>query len=97
MQPSPVLRPYLLKLLQLSWESQSIVGDHAPIVINEKNFSYDTFMHMDHDNNVSCDGYIVDFINDATESYYERGKHGYMHLNNMKFPIFMLKLLKFHL
>ena len=33
-------------------------------------------MHMDHDKNVSCDGYIVDFINAATESYYERGKHG---------------------
>ena len=53
-------------------------------------------MHIDHDKNVSCDGYIVDFINDATESYYERGKHGYMHLNNIKFPLFMLKFLKFH-
>ena len=53
-------------------------------------------MHMDHDKNVLCDGYIVDFINDASESYYERGKHGYMHLNNIKFPLFMLKFLKFH-
>src|SRR5215218_6396226 len=54
----------------------------------------DTFMHMNHDKNVLSDGYIVDFINDATESYYERGKHGYMHLNNIKFPLFMLRILK---
>ena len=37
------------------------------------------------------------FINNATESYHERGKHGYMHLNNIKFPLFMLKFFKFHL
>ena len=36
-------------------------------------------------------------IDDATESYYERGKHGYMHLNNIKFPLLMLKYLKFYL
>ena len=54
-------------------------------------------MHMNHDKNVLSDGYIVDFINDATESYYERGKHGYMHLNNIKFPLFMLRILKLRL
>src|SRR5215216_2237565 len=26
-----------------------------------------------------------------------RGKHGFMHLNNIKFPLFMLKVLKLHL
>src|SRR4051794_36684021 len=45
----------------------------------------------------SGDSYIVDFINDATESYYERGKYGYMHLNNIKFPLYIFKILKFHL
>ena len=54
-------------------------------------------MHMNHDKNFLSDGYIVDFINDATESYYERGKHGYMHLNNIKFPLFMLRILKLRL
>src|SRR4051812_4358985 len=54
-------------------------------------------MHMDHEKNFSGDGYSVDFINDATESYYQRGKHGYMHLNNIKFLFFMLKFLKFQL
>ena len=31
------------------------------------------------------------------KSYYERGKHGLMYLNNIKFPLFMLKILKLHL
>ena len=87
--------------MQLVYHVQVLYDDPAPIVINEKDFFYvennDTFMHMNHGKNVSGDGYIVDFINDATESYYERGKHGYMHLNNIKFPLFMLKFLKFHL
>src|SRR4051812_30975958 len=43
------------------------------------------------------ESYIVEFVHDATERYYERGKHGYMHLNNIKFPLYMLKFLKFHL
>src|SRR3954463_14566523 len=46
---------------------------------------------------VSCDSYIVNFIQSATEIYFERGKHGFMHLNNIKFPCFMLKALKLHL
>src|SRR4051812_30682306 len=54
------------------------------------------YAHSD-DKVVSCDSYIVNFIQSATESYYERGKHGFMHLNNVKFPRFMLKALKLHL
>jgi hypothetical protein len=59
--------------------------------------SINSFMHMAHDKNVLCDSYIVNSIHDATESYYERGKYGFMHLNNIKFPLFMLKFLKLHL
>src|SRR4051812_45586421 len=46
---------------------------------------------------VSCDSYIVNFIQNATESYHGRGKNGFMHLNNIKFPRFILKALKLHL
>jgi hypothetical protein len=56
-----------------------------------------SFMHAAHDKNVLCDSYIVNFVHDATEGYYERGKHGFMHLNNTKFPLFMLKVLMLHL
>jgi len=61
--------------------------------VESKNY----FMHVAHDKNALCDSYIVDFIHDATESYYERGKHGFMHLNNIKFPLSMFKILKSHL
>src|SRR3954467_9616338 len=46
---------------------------------------------------VPSDSYIVNFIQSATESCFERGKHGFMHLNDVKFPRFMLKALKLHL
>ena len=56
-----------------------------------------TFMHMDHDKNVSCDGYSVNFINDSTRIYYERGRHAFIYLNNIKSSLFLLTFLKFHL
>jgi hypothetical protein len=69
--------------------------------INKNDYVYvasiNSFMHVAHDKNVLCDSYIVNFIHDANESYYESGKHGFMHLNNIKFPLFMLKVLKLHL
>src|SRR4051812_31616542 len=66
----------------------------APTTYVESN---NHFMHVAHDKNILCDSYIVNFIHDATRSYYERGKHGLMYLNNIKFPLFMLKILKLHL
>ena len=81
--------------------NDSYFVEFAPTTINKNDYAYvesnDYFMHVAHDKNVSGDGYIVDFINDATEGYFERGKHGYMHLNNIKFPLFMLKFLKLYL
>ena len=59
--------------------------------------SINSFMHVAHDRDALCDSYIVSSIHDATESYYERGKHGLMDLNNIKFPLFMLQILKWHL
>ena len=87
--------------MQLVYHVQVLYDDPTPIIINKKNFAsvenFDTFMHMDHDKNVSYDGYIVDFINDATGIYYERGRHGFIYLNNIKSPLFLLKIFKFHL
>src|SRR4051812_21665154 len=75
--------------------------EFAPTIINKNDYAYvesiNSSMHMDHDNNFSGDGYIVDFTNDATESNYERGKQDYIHLNNIKFPLYTLKILKFQL
>ena len=63
--------------IQLVYHVRVLYDDPTPIVINKKDFAYVesiyTFMHMGHDKNVSCDGYIVDFINDATESFMREG------------------------
>jgi hypothetical protein len=75
--------------------------EFAPTTIAKNDYvhvgSINSFMHMAHDKNVLCDSYIVNFIHDGTESYYERGKHGFMHLNIIKFPLFLLEFLKLHL
>ncbi len=73
----------------------------TPTITNETVYAYvesnDTFMHVDHDKNALCDGYIVGFINDATESFYERGRHDFIYLKNIKSSLFLLKILKLHL
>jgi hypothetical protein len=58
--------------------------------------SINSFMHVAHDKDVLCDSY-VNSIHDSTESYYERGKHGLMDLNNIEFPLFLLEFLKLYL
>jgi hypothetical protein len=59
--------------------------------------SINSFMHVAHDREALSDSYIVNSIYDATESYYERGKHGLMDLNNIEFPLFMLQFLELYL
>ena len=41
--------------------------------------------------------YIVEFIHDPIENYYVKGTYAYRYFNNIKFPLFMLKVLKLHL
>src|SRR4051812_24898182 len=57
-------------------------------------------MLVDHDKNFLCGTYIVEFIHDTTENYFERGKFGCRNFHITKTPLFMLKVLKlffFHL
>jgi hypothetical protein len=42
-----------------------------------------------------CDIYIVEFVHDATENYYERGKYGCWNSYVTNTPLFILKSLKF--
>ena len=53
-------------------------------------------MHVDHEDKVLGDSYIIKFDYDPTCNYYERGKYGYRNLHVTKLPLFMLKLLMFH-
>ena len=44
-----------------------------------------------------CDGYIFEFIHDASENYYEKGTYALTYLNNIKFLFYVLIVLKLHL
>src|SRR5680860_346327 len=48
------------------------------------------YVLVDHEKSVLSDRYIVEFVHDATENYYERGKYGYWRFHVTKTPIFML-------
>ena len=68
----------------------------TPTITNKTVYAYvennDTFMHVDNDNNALCDISIVEFIHDATESYYERGEYGCRNFHAIKTPLYMLKV-----
>ena len=51
-------------------------------------------MLVDHERNSLGAGYIVEFIHDATENYYEGGMYACRNGNNIKFPLYVLKVLK---
>ena len=57
------------------------VSYDTPTIPNEKNFAYvessKFSMLVDHEKNALCDSYIVEFIHDATENYYERGTYAF--------------------
>jgi hypothetical protein len=51
-------------------------------------------MLVDHEKITLCESYIIEFVHDATGNYYERGRYAYLYFNNIKFPLFMLNVLK---
>jgi hypothetical protein len=81
--------------------NDSYFVEFDPTTINKNDYAYiesnNYSMHVAHNKNILGDSYIVNFIHDATESYYEGGKHGFMHLNNIKFLLFMLNVLMLRL
>ena len=54
-------------------------------------------MLVDYEKNALCDSYIVEFIHDATENYYEGGTYARRNCNNIKFPLYLLIFLKLFL
>ena len=71
------------------------VSYDTPTTIDERNFAYvessKFSMLVDHEKNSLGAGYIVEFIHDATENYYEGGIYA---CRNVKFPLYVLKILK---
>ena len=65
---------------QLDYASHdSYFVEFAPTTIDGNKFAYvvssKISMLMNHEKNALCDSYIVEFIHDATENYYERGTY----------------------
>ena len=52
------------------------------------------YVFVDHEKNALCDSYIVEFIHDATENYYERVEYGCRNFHSIETPLYMLKFLK---
>ena len=79
----------------------STLGTSDPAIPNEKNFAYvessKNSMLVDHEMNALGAGYIVELIHDATENYYEGGTYACSNCNNIKFPLYVLKVLKLYL
>ena len=49
---------------------------------------------VDHEKHALYDSYIVEFIHEATENYYERGKYGCRSFHGIETPLYVLKVLK---
>ena len=66
--------------------------------IHENKFAYvesnKISMLVLHEKNALCDGYIVELIHVATKNYYEGGTYACRNCNNIKFPLYVLKILK---
>ena len=54
-------------------------------------------MLVHHEKSDVCDSYIVESIHDASENYYEKGTYAHIYLNNIKFLLYGLIVLKLHL
>ena len=53
-------------------------------------------MHVDHEENILCDSYIVEFDYDPTCNYYKRGKYGCRKFHVTKLPLIMLRSSMFY-
>ena len=53
-------------------------------------------MHVDHEENILCDSYMVEFDYDPTCNYYERGKYGCTNFHVTKLPLVMLRSSMFY-
>ena len=82
--------------LDLNFQSHdSYFVEFAPTIIHEKNFAYvessKNSILVDHEKNALGPSYIVEFIHDATDNYYERGTYAFTYCINIKFSLYVLE------
>ncbi len=69
-------------------EVMTLVDDN-PTIFEERQLC----MHVDHEKNILCDSYIVEFKYDPTCNCYERGKYCGRNFHVTKLPLVMWRLL----
>ena len=50
------------------------------------------YVFVDHEKHDLCDNYIVEFIHEATENYYDKGKYGCRSFHGTETPLYVLKV-----
>ena len=61
--------------------------DGNPTILED----YETFMRVDHEENILYDSYIAEFDYDPTYNYFDTGKYGCRNFHVTKLPLFMLR------
>ena len=79
--------------IRVSYDTPNIVDENKIAYMESNKFS----MLLDHEKNALGAGYIVELIHDATENYYEGVTYACRNCNNIKFPLYVLKVLKLYL
>ena len=80
------------EIFDKSWygEVMTLFYDN-PTILEE----YQLCMHVDHEEKILCDSYIVEIDYDPTCNYYEIGKYCHRNFHVAKLPLVMLRLLLF--
>src|SRR5215216_5192412 len=78
---------YVCNNIESGFERSSTLGKNNPTISEDCK----TFMHVDHEEKILYDSYIIEFDCDPTCNYYERGKFGCGNLHVTKLHLFMLR------
>ena len=74
------------------------VSYDTPTIMNENKIAYvesnKSSMLMHHEKSAVCDSYIVESCHDVSKNYYEGVIYACRNCNNIKFPLYVLKILK---
>ena len=74
-------------ILKVGLERSWPLVDFNPTILEY----FKKIMHVDHEENILYDSYIVEFDYDPTCNYYERGKYGSRNFHVTKLPLVMLR------
>src|SRR5215216_857298 len=86
----------ILEEVSIDYDNKvDIYDDYYEDMYAIKSSKYSMFVH--HEKSDVCDSYIVESIHDVSENYYERGTYALTYLNNIKFLLYVLIVLKLYL